>query len=79
MPTHLVLTPFKDSARYQASNLCGKGIEIINNANGKKVSATVADECPTCDNANSVDMSLACFEALADLNVGLLDITWQFT
>jgi hypothetical protein len=34
---------------------------------------TVADECPTCDNANSIDLSEGAFETIADLSVGILN------
>ena len=34
--------------------------------------ATIADECPTCNNNNSIDMSVALFQGFADLAVGLL-------
>jgi len=64
-----------DSAIYN-QGLCGKQVKITNTANGQSVVATVADECPTCNNANSIDMSLGTFEALADLGVGLLTISW---
>jgi len=34
------------------------------------ITVTVADECPTCVNANSIDLSQAAFQALDDLSVG---------
>ncbi|KIK62421.1 hypothetical protein GYMLUDRAFT_72655 [Collybiopsis luxurians FD-317 M1] len=64
-----------DSAIYSQS-ICGKSVTITNTANGKSVTGVVADECPTCNNANSIDMSLAAFQAIGALSTGLLDITW---
>ena len=33
---------------------------------------TVADECPTCENANSLDLSEGAFLKIADLSVGVV-------
>jgi hypothetical protein len=58
------------------SSYCGKKIRIT--WQGKSVDVTVADACPTCENSNSVDLSIAAFEQLAPQSVGLLkDITWE--
>ena len=54
-----------------ASPLCGDQVQITNLDNGKMVTVTVADDCPTCTNANSIDLSVAAFEALDDLSVGI--------
>ncbi|KAJ7449868.1 RlpA-like double-psi beta-barrel-protein domain-containing protein-containing protein [Mycena latifolia] len=56
---------------------CGKSIKVINTVNGKSVQGTVADECPTCDNVYSVDMSVAMFEQLDALSVGEFAIQWE--
>ncbi|KIK19348.1 hypothetical protein PISMIDRAFT_30334 [Pisolithus microcarpus 441] len=66
-----------DSALY-SSSLCGKQVQITNTDNGQSVTVTVADECPTCANANSIDLSVAAFEAIADLSTGQVPITWQY-
>jgi len=66
-----------DSAIY-SQDLCGKSVTITNTANQKTVTAVVADECPTCNNAQSIDMSLGAFLQLADESVGLIDITWSY-
>lgn len=66
-----------DSALYSGS-LCGKQVQITNTNNGQSVTVTVADECPTCDNANSIDLSVAAFEAIADLSTGEVPIAWQY-
>lgn len=57
------------------SSYCGKTIRIT--WQDKSVDVIVADACPTCDNASSVDLSQAAFQALAPLDTGLLtDATW---
>jgi len=58
------------------SKYCGQKIRV--SWQGKSVDVVVADACPTCDNASSVDLSKGAFQALADLSVGELDdITWE--
>ncbi|KAF9246308.1 plant expansin [Melanogaster broomeanus] len=61
-----------------ASPLCGKQVQITNLSNGKQVTVTVADDCPTCSNANSIDLSVAAFEAISDLSVGEVSISWAY-
>jgi rare lipoprotein A (peptidoglycan hydrolase) len=61
-----------------ASPLCGKQVQITNTSNGKTVTVTVADDCPTCENANSIDLSVAAFEAIADLSTGEVPISWIY-
>jgi rare lipoprotein A (peptidoglycan hydrolase) len=65
-----------DSRRYGntgvRSSLCGKEVKITNEANGKTVTVVIADACPTCNDHNSFDLSVAAFERLASLGVGLL-------
>jgi len=66
-----------DSALYN-QNLCGKSVRITNTANGKTVVVTVADECPTCENADSIDLSRAAFASIADYSEGVAPIKWGF-
>lgn len=72
-----------DTALYGAtgvsSEYCGKTLLITNKSNGKTVTATVADACPTCESSDSIDLSQGAFEALADLSVGEFDVSWHFT
>ncbi|KAG2041595.1 RlpA-like double-psi beta-barrel-protein domain-containing protein-containing protein [Suillus americanus] len=72
-----------DQARYgnsgETSPLCGQQVQITNTDNGNTVVVTIADDCPTCANENSIDLSVAAFEALASLSVGDIPITWSFT
>ncbi|KAF5358001.1 hypothetical protein D9756_001519 [Leucocoprinus leucothites] len=60
------------------SSLCGKRVRIINTKNGKSVTVTVADACPTCDNGNSIDLSVAAFKRIATLDEGEVPIKWQY-
>lgn len=67
-----------DSERYNNGALCGKQVQITNTKNGQTVTATVADECPTCDNGNSIDLSTGAFNHIADQSEGLVPISWIF-
>ena len=76
------LRPLQDQIRYgdsgNASPLCGKQVTITNTDNGKSVTVTVADDCPTCDNDNSIDLSVAAFDAIASESTGEVPISWYF-
>ncbi|KAF8238623.1 barwin-like endoglucanase [Tricholoma matsutake] len=65
-----------DSARYNGGSFCGKHVLITNTANGKKVNVTVADDCPTCINSNSIDLSEGAFTQIGDLFQGQLPSTY---
>lgn len=71
-----------DQDRYgnsgSSSPLCGKQVKITNQNNGNTVVVTVADDCPTCDNENSIDLSVAAFEALDSLSTGEVPIVWEY-
>ena len=71
-----------DQDRYgnsgNASPLCGKQVKITNDNNGKTVTVTIADDCPTCNNGNSIDLSTAAFNAIADPAEGIVPISWSF-
>lgn len=62
----------------QQSDLCGKWVTIKNTNNGKTVSAVIADVCPTCNNANSLDLSVGAFTAIASESDGMVPIEWSF-
>lgn len=56
---------------------CGKQIKIYNANNpSKSVLVTVADECPTCENPESIDMSVGAFTAIATEAEGMVPIKW---
>ena len=65
---------FPDLRRYgsisQPSPLCGQKIRVTNANNGKTVTVAIADACPTCPNANSMDLSIGAFQAIASLSDG---------
>ncbi|THH26468.1 hypothetical protein EUX98_g7725 [Antrodiella citrinella] len=71
-----------DQDRYgnsgNASPLCGQQVLITNTNNGKTVVAVVADDCPTCTNANSIDMSVGAFTQIATEEEGEVPISWVF-
>lgn len=63
------------------SDLCGTSLTITNTNNGKSAVATVADVCPTCASAGSLDMSTGLFSDLAGSNwesMGTFPISWSF-
>jgi len=71
-----------DQDRYgdsgKVSSLCGKQIKITNTSNKKSVTCTIADDCPTCKNKNSVDMSVGAFTQIATEAEGEVNIAWEF-
>jgi len=71
-----------DAIRYGdtsvVSRLCGKQVSITNTDNQQTVVVTIADACPTCDNSNSIDLSVAAFQQLGPLSQGVLPIIWSF-
>lgn len=67
-----------DSQRFQGGGLCGKQVHITNTKNGKSVTVTVADECPTCNNGNSIDLSTGAFTQIATEAEGEVPISWHF-
>lgn len=46
--------------------------------NGKSVEVTVVDRCERC-NTNDIDLSPAAFQALAELGIGRVQGTWEWT
>jgi hypothetical protein len=62
----------------QGSDLCGKVINIKNTNSGATVTATVWDVCPTCNNGNSLDLSVGAFNAIATESEGMVPIEWSF-
>lgn len=71
-----------DQRRYgdpgKQSALCGKQVHIKNTKNGKTVTVTVADDCPTCENENSIDLSVGAFTQIATEEEGMVPIEWYF-
>lgn len=59
---------------YAGGNLCGSCVEI-QGPNGR-VMVKIVDSCPECDEGD-IDLSEAAFKKIADLNQGIVDISWQ--
>lgn len=53
-------------------------MQITNTRNQKTVNAYVADQCPTCETSDSLDMSVAAFDAIGEERDGKIDIQWKF-
>jgi rare lipoprotein A (peptidoglycan hydrolase) len=53
-------------------------VTIKNTNNGKTVAAQIQDVCPTCNNANSLDLSVGAFNAIASEADGMVPIEWSF-
>lgn len=71
------LTLVKDSGLF-SQGICGKSVHITNTANGESVTVVVADECPTCINLNSIDLSVTAFKTIGNQSEGVLPIVWEF-
>ncbi|KAI8330746.1 RlpA-like double-psi beta-barrel-protein domain-containing protein-containing protein [Chlamydoabsidia padenii] len=54
---------------------CGKQIKITTPSGS--VTATVVDTCPGCDQG-SVDLSIAAFKKIGDIDAGRISIKWSF-
>ena len=68
-----------ETTMYANGAHCGKTVTIENKSTGAKMTATVADECPSCVSTESVDMSEGLFTTLATLEEGEINIVWGFT
>jgi len=71
-----------DQQRYgnsgEESSLCGQQVIITNTDNGKTVTVTIVDDCPTCLSENSIDLSVAAFEQIGTQEEGEVPIKWSF-
>ncbi|KAI0054136.1 hypothetical protein FA95DRAFT_1530154 [Auriscalpium vulgare] len=71
-----------DQTRYgnsgDKSALCGRQVAITNKKNGNSVTVTIADDCPTCINENSIDLSESAFKQIATEEEGEVPIEWHF-
>ncbi|KAF8602098.1 hypothetical protein BDV93DRAFT_607734 [Ceratobasidium sp. AG-I] len=56
---------------------CGRNVTI--EAYGKRVNATVFDECHACDNTRSIGLAPAAFQVFTNLDTKVINVTWQFT
>jgi hypothetical protein len=62
----------------KVSTLCGHKLKVTNDKNGKSVIVNVQDACPTCTNANSVDLSKGAFLQIATEEEGEVPISVTF-
>ncbi|KAK4699918.1 hypothetical protein P7C70_g6334, partial [Phenoliferia sp. Uapishka_3] len=67
-----------DSAMYNNGANCGRSITITRVSDGRTATGVVADECPTCNNGTSLDMSEGLFLELGTYDEGEFDIEWSF-
>jgi len=71
-----------DEDRYGVSSerspLCGRRVHITNTDNGKSVTVVLVDDCPTCANSNSIDLSPSAFQQIANPDTGMVPISWYF-
>ncbi|KAL8281462.1 hypothetical protein RQP46_006146 [Phenoliferia psychrophenolica] len=67
-----------DSAMYANGANCGRSITITRTDTGQSVTATVADECPTCENGTSLDLSEGAFNKIATVAEGMVPMSWHF-
>jgi rare lipoprotein A (peptidoglycan hydrolase) len=71
-----------DYRRYGAldkkSLLCGLQAKVTNHKNGKSVTVTIEDACPTCKNQDSIDLSKAAFLQIATEAEGEVPVTVEF-
>lgn len=57
---------------------CYKCMKITNNKNKKKsVVVKIVDKCAGCVVNKAIDLTPAAFDKLADLDVGVIDISWK--
>ncbi|ODN97474.1 hypothetical protein L198_04041 [Cryptococcus wingfieldii CBS 7118] len=69
---------WSDYESNNSSPYCGRYITLTNTNNGMSVTAQVADVCPSCTTSNSLDLSVAAFNAIASEEDGMVPITWYF-
>eukprot|EP01132_Coremiostelium_polycephalum_P001338 gene1338-1689_t len=56
--------------------LC-KNVYVRVTYNGKTITVPVKDKCPSCE-ATKIDLSLPAFKELANPDVGVIQITWEY-
>ncbi|OCB88255.1 hypothetical protein A7U60_g4661 [Sanghuangporus baumii] len=64
-------------SRYGSGGNCNQWIAITNTANGKTVYGKTRDSCPSCADGD-LDLSPAVFSQIADLDTGVISISWNF-
>ncbi|RYP19124.1 hypothetical protein DL765_003540 [Monosporascus sp. GIB2] len=63
------------SSSEYSSDVCGRRITI--SGNGRTTAATVVDRCLSCA-SGSIDVSPVVFDDIAPLELGRVQVTWEF-
>ncbi|KAK0431975.1 RlpA-like double-psi beta-barrel-protein domain-containing protein-containing protein [Armillaria borealis] len=63
------------SAQYAGGANCGRVIRL--SYEGRSVDVIIRDLCPGCG-PNGIDLSSSAFQQLADLDVGRIQVTWDY-
>ncbi|CAA7261997.1 unnamed protein product [Cyclocybe aegerita] len=63
------------SEYYNNGGHCDKMIRV--NYQGRSITVKVVDLCPSCG-SGAIDLSLAAFQALAPLEMGVINVEWGF-
>ncbi|KAI0685334.1 RlpA-like double-psi beta-barrel-protein domain-containing protein-containing protein [Cerioporus squamosus] len=63
------------SSQYSGGANCGRRINV--QYQGKSVVATVRDLCPGCA-SGSIDLTSGAFQQLANLDLGRIQVTWNY-
>ncbi|GAA5871032.1 hypothetical protein JCM16303_001671 [Sporobolomyces ruberrimus] len=66
------------SEMYGGGSKCGKYIKVTNTDSGASATVKVADECPSCQGGESIDLSTAAFSALGNKDQGVLPVSWTW-
>lgn len=66
-----------DASMYEGGKFCGKTIAVTRVSTGKTIHCIGADECPGCPTVQSLDLSIAAFNALGNPDEGVFDIHWE--
>ncbi|KAI9272008.1 RlpA-like double-psi beta-barrel-protein domain-containing protein-containing protein [Sporodiniella umbellata] len=56
---------------------CYKCMKVTNTSNKKSVIVKIVDKCAGCKVGKAIDLTPGAFTKLADLNVGVLNISWK--
>jgi rare lipoprotein A (peptidoglycan hydrolase) len=52
-------------------------MKITNNSNKKTIVVKIVDKCAGCIVGKAIDLTPGAFQKLANLNTGVLDISWK--
>lgn len=65
------------SEMYEGGKFCGKTVVVTRKSTGQSIRCIAADACPGCPSNQSLDLSIAAFNALGKAEEGVFDITWD--